>query len=57
MDAIYYNPASTDVFSGVSNLARKTGVAIKRALEWVRYRDASTLYKLQRKMFRRRRGY
>ena len=55
MDAIYYNPASTDVFSGVSNLARKTGVTNKRALEWLRYRDASTLHKPQRKRFQRRR--
>ena len=55
MDAIYYNPASTGGFSGVSNLAREAGVTNKRALEWLQYRDAYTLHKPQRKRFQRRR--
>ena len=54
MDNIYYNPASTGGFSGVSNLAREAGVTNKRALEWLRYRDAYTLHKPQRKRFQRR---
>ena len=55
MDDIYYNPASTGGFRGVSNLAREAGVTNKRELEWLRYIDAYTLHKSQRKRFQRRR--
>ena len=55
MDDIFYNPASAGGFSGVSILAREAGVTHKRALEWLRYRDAYTLHKPQRKRFQRRR--